>query len=312
MGMLVEGRWVEGWYDTKSTGGRFVRTASSFRGKVEHPEPGRYRLYVSLACPWAHRTLIVRALKGLEEAIPVTVVEPFMGAHGWTFAEPEPVFGERTLHDVYARVSPRVTGHATVPVLLDTVTKTIVNNESSEILRLLNEAFDPLATRPLPDLHPEALRNEIDAINERVYETVNNGVYRAGFATRQEAYDEAVVAVFDTLDALEVRLADGRRFLLGNALTEADIRLFTTMVRFDAVYHGHFKCNLRRLIDYPHLWRWARRVYQLPFVAGTVSFAQIKEHYYRSHTAINPTQIVPRGPMVDWDAPPDLGRAGSP
>ncbi len=303
MGMLVEGRWVEGWYDTKSTGGRFVRAESSFRGKVEHPEPGRYRLYVSLACPWAHRTLIVRALKGLEEAIPVTVVEPFMGAQGWTFAEPEPVFGETTLHDVYARASPRVTGRATVPVLLDTVTKTIVNNESSEILRILNEAFDPLATRPLPDLYPAALRSEIDAINERVYETVNNGVYRAGFATRQAAYDEAVVAVFDTLDALEARLADGRRFLLGSALTEADIRLFTTMVRFDAVYHGHFKCNLRRLVDYPHLWRWARCVYQLPFVAGTVSFAQIKEHYYRSHTTINPTQIVPRGPVVDWDAP---------
>ena len=217
------------------------------------------------------------------------------------------MFGERTLHDVYTRASPRVTGRATVPVLLDTVTKTIVNNESSEILRILNEAFDPLATRPLPDLYPGALRDEIDAVNERVYETVNNGVYRAGFATHQEAYDEAVVAVFDTLDALEARLADGRQFLFGDTLTEADIRLFTTMVRFDAVYHGHFKCNLRRLVDYPHLWRWARGVYQLPFVAGTVSFAQIKEHYYRSHTTINPTQIVPRGPIVDWDAPPDLG-----
>jgi putative glutathione S-transferase len=309
MGMLVEGRWTDTWYDTKSTGGRFVRPDTAFHGAVavagDSAEAGRYRLYVSLACPWAHRTLIVRALKGLEEALPVSIVDPLMAERGWTFPEPEPVVGAKTLAEIYTRASPRYTGRATVPVLFDTREMTIVNNESSQILRIFNSAFDPLATRPLPDLYPPALREEIDALNARVYDTVNNGVYKAGFATSQAAYDEAVARVFETLDALDARLADGRRFLFGDALTEADIRLFTTLVRFDAVYHGHFKCNLRRVADYAHLHRLARRVYQLPHVAGTVSFEHIKQHYYRSHPSINPTRIVPAGPIMHWDAPVD-------
>ena len=303
MGLLVDGHWTTAWYETKSTDGHFVRPDTAFRGKVERAEAGRYRLYVSYACPWAHRTLVVRALKGLEDALPITVVLPFMGDDGWTFAEPEPELGATTLHAVYTHASPRYTGRVSVPVLFDRRDKTIVNNESAEIIRILGDAFAPLATRALPDLYPPALRAEIDALNARVYDTVNNGVYRAGFATTQHAYDAAVTALFDTLDALEARLADGRRYLFGDALTEADVRLFTTLARFDAVYVGHFKCNVRRLVDYERLWRFARRVYQLPHVAETVRFDQIKEHYYRSHPTINPTRIIPKGPIADWNAP---------
>jgi putative glutathione S-transferase len=274
---------------------------------VDLSESGRYRLYVSLACPWAHRTLIVRALKGLDAALPISIVDPFMGDHGWAFSDgpgclPDPVFGARYLYEVYLQTDPKFTGRVTVPVLLDTHTKKIVNNESAEILRILDAARPPIATRELPELYPEEHRNEIDAVNARVYDSVNNGVYKAGFATAQAAYEEATVALFETLDALDARLAS-RPFLVGDRLSEADVRLFTTLVRFDAVYHGHFKCNLRRLVDYAHLWRYARRIYQLPRVAQTVSFEHIKQHYYRSQPSINPTRIVPLGPIVDWAEP---------
>jgi putative glutathione S-transferase len=311
MGVLVEGEWKDVWYDTHSTGGAFVRPETQFRDHVETtpgarfaPEAGRYRLYVSLACPWAHRTLVVRALKGLEEAIPVSIVNPLMLEHGWTFEPapgvvPDPVFGAKVLYELYQHARPRYSGHATVPVLWDTREKTIVNNESSEILRMFGEVFDAVATRPLHDLYPAERRAEIDAVNARVYKTVNNGVYAAGFATRQEPYERAVTALFETLDWLTERLGSSE-WLVGGALSEADIRLFTTLLRFDAVYYGHFKCNLRRLIDYPRLWRYARRMYQLPHVAATVNFAHIKEHYYRSHKKINPTGIVPKGPLMDW------------
>lgn len=310
MGAMVEGRWEKGDSFTASPGAAFVRAETVFRDRVEaqegarfRAEPDRYHLYVSYACPWAHRTLIVRAMKGLEDVLPVTVVEPFMGDEGWSFAQPEPLFGARHLHEIYRRAAARYTGRVTVPVLWDKREGTIVSNESAEILRMLDAAFDAFATRPLAPLYPEAHREAIDAINARVYETVNNGVYRAGFAREQSPYDEAVAALFETLDALEVHLAT-RTFLVGDALTEADVRLFTTLARFDAVYVGHFKCNLRRLVDYPNLWAYARRIYQLPRVAETVRFDHIKEHYYRSHGAINPTRIVPRGPVVDWSAPP--------
>ena len=306
MGMLIDGLWRAGGYDTKKTAGTFVRSESAFRSAIDRAEPGRYCLYVSLACPWAHRALLVRALKGLEKAIPVIVVDPFMGEHGWALSSspgcsPDPVFGARYLYEIYQHADPRYTGRVTVPVLFDTRSCTLVNNESSEIVRLMNREFDPLATRPLHDLYPAAHREEIDAINALVYETVNNGVYKAGFATSQSAYDDAVKALFDTLELLDQRLATAP-FLVGGILTEADVRLFTTLVRFDAVYHGHFKCNLRRLIDYDNLWRYARAIYRTPGVAETVSFDHIKQHYYRSHTSINPTGVVPMGPLIDWTA----------
>jgi putative glutathione S-transferase len=304
MGLLVDGQWRDVWYDTRASDGHFVRPETSFHGSLDLLEAGRYRLYVSKACPWAHRTLIVRALKGLEEALPVSVVDPFMGERGWEFSEgpgcvPDPVYGARYLYEIYLKADPRYTGRVSVPVLFDAKNGTIVNNESPEILRILDRAKAPIATRELAELYPEDLRAEIDTINARVYETVNNGVYRAGFATTQAAYEEAVTALFVTLDVLEERLSR-QRFLVGDRLTEADIRLFTTLVRFDAVYYSHFKCNLRRLVDYPNLWRYARAIYHLPHVADTVSFDHIKQHYYRSHPSINPTRIVPLGPIVDW------------
>ena len=314
MGLLVDGEWRDVWYDTHSTGGRFVRPDTQFHDRVEaapgarfQPEAGRYHLYVSLACPWAHRTLIVRALKGLEEALPISVVNPLMLEHGWTFDPApgtlaDPVLGARYLYEIYRSAQPRYSGRVTVPVLWDKREGTIVNNESSEILSMLGSDFDRLATRPLHDLYPPAHRSEIDEVNARVYATVNNGVYAAGFTTRQEHYDHAVTALFETLDVLDARLAK-QRWLVGDAMTEADVRLFTTLLRFDAVYHGHFKCNLRRLVDYEHLWPYARRIFQLPYVAATVSFEHIKRHYYASHRSINPTGIVPRGPLVDWSAP---------
>jgi len=299
MGIMVEGVWRDVPRDTKSTGGEFIRPDSGFRDRVAAAEvqPGRYRLYVSKACPWAHRTLVVRALKGLEKAIPVFYAAPEMLSHGWEYAEG----GIRYLYELYTRTKPDYTGRVTVPVLWDSKLGRIVNNESSEILRMLNTEFGPLATRRLPDLYPVALRKEIDAVNERVYRSVNNGVYRAGFATAQEKYDQAVTALFDTLDWLERRLAK-RRWLCGRQFTEADVRLFTTLVRFDAVYYSHFKCNLRRLTDYPRLWRYARRIHALPGVARTVDLDEIKAHYYRSMPEVNPSGVVPIGPLLDFSS----------
>lgn len=318
MGMLVDGQWHDVWYDTESTGGRFVRKDAAFRDQVTADgefaaEPGRYHLYVSLACPWAHRTLIVRALKGLEELVSVSVVNWLMLEKGWTFDPapgviPDPIHQARFLHQVYTAADPAYSGRVTVPVLWDRKTGRIVNNESSEIIRMFNQAFDGLGAAP-GDFYPEALRAEIDAVNARVYDTVNNGVYKAGFATRQDAYEEAVQPLFDSLDWLEDRLSRNR-YLVGDRLTEADIRLFTTLVRFDAVYVGHFKCNLRRIFDYPNLQGFLRDIYQTPGVAGTVNFQHIKGHYYESHRTINPTGIVPSGPILDLDSP--HGRSSGP
>lgn len=295
MGMLVEGVWRDIPRDTRSTGGAFVRSESAFRNRVDKPEAGRYRLYVAKSCPWAHRTLVVRALKRLEKAVPVSYADPYMGENGWEFSDG----GIRYLHELYVRAQPGYSGRVTVPVLWDEQEQRIVNNESSEIIRMLNREFDPLARRKLHDLYPGKLRREIDWLNERIYRTVNNGVYRAGFATAQDKYEEAVTELFRTLDWLEKRM-QGRAWLCGSYFTEADVRLFTTLVRFDAVYYSHFKCNLRRLVDYPRLWRHTRRVYALPGVAKTVDMAQIKSHYYRSMKHINPTQIVPKGPLLDF------------
>ena len=321
MGLLVEGKWVDKWYDTKSTGGRFVRTTTSFRnwitadgspgpsGEGGFPaEAGRYHLYVSLACPWAHRTLIMRALKGLEDIISVSVVDPFMGEEGWMFADhaarrsegatTDAVLGKQRLYEVYLAADPAYSGRVTVPVLWDKTRGTIVSNESAEIIRMLNTAFAAF-TEDRHDTYPAALAEEIDALNARVYDAVNNGVYKAGFATAQDAYEEAVTALFKELDALEARL-EGRDWLLGEALTEADIRLFTTLIRFDPVYVGHFKCNVRRIFDYKNLSRFVRAFYALPGVAGTVNLTHIKRHYYESHKTINPTGVVPVGPEVWW------------
>lgn len=316
MGLLVDGVWQDQWYDTKATGGRFERQASRFRNFVTaeggagptgeggfRAEAGRYHLYVSLACPWAHRTLIVRALKGLEDAISVSVVEPFMGADGWTFAAPDPILGKTRLHEVYTAADPAYSGRVTVPVLWDKARGTIVSNESAEIIRMLNAAFAAVTDVAI-DLYPAPLRAEIDAVNDRVYPDVNNGVYRAGFATTQAAYEEAVAQLFRRLDWLEERLSR-QPFLAGDVLTEADVRLFTTLVRFDAVYVGHFKCNIRRIADYPALSSYLRALYQLPQVRPTVDFTHIKRHYYESHKTINPTGIVPAGPALDLDAPHD-------
>jgi len=316
MGLLVDGRWQDRWYETRSTGGRFVRERASFRHWVTadgSPGPsgeggfeaaaGRYRLYVSLACPWAHRTLIFRAIKGLDDMIPVSVVHWYMAENGWTFAPgdgvvPDPIFGARFLHELYVAADTHYTGRVTVPVLWDSERATIVSNESSEIIRMFNSAFDGLGATA-GDYYPEALREEIDAINERVYDGVNNGVYRAGFATTQEAYDEAVDTLFETLDWLDRRLA-GRRYLVGDRITEADWRLFTTLLRFDLVYVGHFKCNKRRLVDFPNLWPYTRELYQVPGVAETVNEQHIKRHYYESHRTINPSGVVPAGPEIDF------------
>jgi putative glutathione S-transferase len=309
--MLVEGVWKDIARDTRKTGGEFLRPDSAFRDRVTadgssgfKAEPGRYHLYVSLACPWAHRTIVYRALKGLEQAITLSAADPISEPNGWTFtsrpgAVADPANGVRFLYEVYVKARPQYTGRVTVPTLWDTKTGTIVNNESSEIIRMLNREFDALAARPLPDLYPEALRAEIDRWNDLIYPTVNNGVYRAGFATAQDKYEQAVTELFRTLDWLEKRLLK-RKWLCGKTFTEADVRLFTTLVRFDAVYYSHFKCNLRRLVDYPNLWRWTRRVYALPGVAKTVDMKEIKEHYYRSMKQINPTQVVPKGPLLDF------------
>ena len=312
MGLLVDGRWQDQWYDTAKSGGRFVRSESAFRNWVTadgsagpsgkggfRAQPGRYHLYVSLACPWAHRTLIFRKLKGLEGAISLSVVHWLMAENGWTFADgegvvPDPIGGARYLHEVYTTADPHYSGRVTVPVLWDRHGGTIVSNESSEIIRMLNSAFDGVGAAP-GDYYPPALRGEIDALNERIYGTLNNGVYKAGFATTQQAYEEAVAPLFATLDWLEERLGS-RRYLTGETLTEADWRLFTTLIRFDAVYVGHFKCNIRRIADYPRLSAYLRGLYHVEGIAGTVNFLHIKGHYYQSHRTINPSGIVPVGP----------------
>ena len=317
MGLLVDGQWVDQWYDTKKTGGRFVRTQTQFRNWITadgsagptgqagyKAETNRYHLYVSLACPWASRTLMIRTLKGLEDMISISVVHPLMLEHGWTFEEGEgvigdPIFKARYLHEVYTAVKPDYTGRVTVPVLFDKKTKTIVNNESSEIIRMLNTAFDDLGAKP-GNYVPDQWLEEIDTVNDFVYHRINNGVYKAGFATKQEVYEEEVAALFEALDQMEERLA-GQDYLVGNRLTEADIRLFTTLVRFDAVYFGHFKCNLKPLTAYPNLWAYTKRIYQLPGIAQTVNFDHIKRHYYGSHKTINPTGVIPMGPTLDWD-----------
>jgi len=319
MGLLVEGKWHDQWYDTTKTSGRFVRRDAQFRNWVTpdgapgpsgnggfRAEQGRYHLYVSLACPWAHRTLIFRKLKGLEQHISVSVVHWLMGSQGWTFANgegviPDTVNGATALQQVYTIADPLYSGRVTVPVLWDKTTSTIVSNESSEIIRMFNSAFDGCGA-VAGDYYPSHLRAEIDRLNARIYDTLNNGVYRAGFATTQAAYEEAIGPLFETLDWLEAHLS-ARTYLCGERITEADWRLFTTLVRFDAVYVGHFKCNLCRIIDYPHLWAYTRRLYQIRGVSETVNFTHIKRHYYQSHPTINPTCIVPIGPVIDFSAP---------
>jgi putative glutathione S-transferase len=319
MGLLIEGQWHDKWYDTASNSGRFERDAANFRNWVTQDgsagpsgrggfkaEPNRYHLYVSLACPWAHRTLIYRRLKGLEEMISLSVVHPFMGEHGWTFAEadgviPDPNVNARYLYEVYTAAQADYTGRVTVPILWDKKTQTIVNNESSEIIRMFNSAFDEVGALA-GDFTPAALLAEIDELNDFIYPKINNGVYRAGFATTPEAYEEAVLALFAALDTIEARLAN-QRYLTGATITEADWRLFTTLLRFDAVYVGHFKCNIRRIVDYPNLWGYLRDLYQQPGIAGTVCLKHIKAHYYTSHEMINPTRIIPVGPDIDFTTP---------
>lgn len=316
MGLLIDGVWHDKWYDTKSTGGRFVRKDSQFRnwitpdgeagptGEGGFPaEPNRYHLYVSFACPWASRTLIMRALKGLEEMISVSVVHYHMGENGWTFQEadgviPDPLLNADYLHQIYTHVDPHYSGRVTVPVLYDKKRDTIVNNESSEIMRMFNTAFDGIGAKP-GDYYPEDLQDEIDRMNDLVYDTINNGVYKTGFATKQSVYEEEVAKVFNTLDKLEAHL-ENHDYLVGDQLTEADWRLFVTLVRFDSVYVGHFKCNLRTITSYPNLWLYTRKLYNYPGIKETVNFQHIKGHYYTSHDTINPNQIVPAGPELNW------------
>lgn len=308
MGLLINGKWQDKWYETKSTKGEFVRQESIFRhwvGTNEFPvEKNRYHLFVSLACPWAHRTLIFRKLKKLENIIDVTVVDPLMFEHGWEFSEvsennPHPDF--KHYYQMYTLAKPDYTGRVTVPILWDKKQNTIVNNESSEIIRMFNTEFNVL-TGESTDYYPEGLREEIHEINDEIYENVNNGVYRAGFATTQQAYEKAFFSLFTTLDRLEQRL-DEHRYLLGDRITEADWRLFTTLIRFDSVYVGHFKTNLKRIEDYRNLSEYLRELYQIPGIADTVNFDHIKSHYYQSHSTINPTGIVPVGPSLDYLRP---------
>ena len=321
MGLLQDGKWVDQWYDTESSGGHFVRKAPQFRSWVTvdgtagpsgdggfKAESGRYHLYVSLACPSAHRTLIFRALKGLEQMISVSVVHWYMAEDGWTFAAgdgvlPDTVNDAQLMHEVYTKAMSDYSGRVTVPVLWDKQTKTIVSNESSEIIRMFNSAFDGIGAKA-GDYYPPDMRSETDSLNERIYATVNNGVYQCGFATTQAAYQEAVTPLFDTLDWLEDRLRS-KRYLTGDQITEADWRLFTTLIRFDAVYVGHFKCNIRRIADYPNLSEYLRDLYQQPGIAKTVNMEHIKRHYYESHETINPSRVVPQGPVIDFTVPHD-------
>ncbi len=327
MGLLVDGQWHDTWYDTKDSGGRFERSRSQFRSWITadggagangeagfKAESGRYHLYVSHACPWAHRTLLMRALKGLEQHIGVSVVHPLMLENGWELrtdfdgATGDPLYGFDKVYQLYVKADPHYSGRVTVPTLWDTQRETIVNNESADIIRMLNTAFDGVGARP-GDYYPEDLRAAIDAINDTIYTYVNNGVYRAGFSTTQAAYDEAVVALFETLEDLERRLGESR-YLLGNTLTEADLRLWTTLVRFDAVYVTHFKCDRKRIADYPNLNGLLHDIYQLPGVAGTVHMDHIRHHYFRSHPTINPLGIVPIGPVLDFSTRHDRQRLG--
>ncbi len=308
MGKLVEGVWHDVWYDTKANGGKFVREDAGFRDWIKNdseavfqPESGRYHLYVSLACPWAHRTLIFRKLKGLEPHIDVTVVCPDMLSQGWQMGLPEPLFGHTRMHQIYTQAKPDYTGRVTVPVLWDKKTNTIVSNESSEIIRMFNSAFNDL-TGNHDDYYPEPLRGVIDEWSDYIYPNVNNGVYRCGFATSQEAYEEAFESLFSALDKIDAHLAT-HRYLAGNKITEADWRLFTTLVRFDAVYVGHFKCNKQRIADYVNIQGYLKELYQIDGIADTTDFYHIKRHYYFSHTGINPTQVVPKGPDLDFSSP---------
>ncbi|MDX1598981.1 MAG: glutathione S-transferase family protein [Marinobacter sp.] len=321
MGLLVDGKWHDQWYDTSKTGGKFEREAARFRNWVTadgspgpegdggfKAEPCRYHLYVSMACPWAHRTLIFRKLKGLEKHISVSVVHPDMVENGWEFRPGDErhrdhLYEFEFLHQVYTRAAPDYSGRVTVPTLWDRQKQTIVSNESAEIIRMFNSAFDGLdGVREDLDFYPEPLRGGIDEVNARVYDTVNNGVYKAGFATAQDKYEDAYSALFDSLDWLEARLAK-QRYLVGTQLTEADWRLFTTLIRFDAVYYSHFKCNRQRIGDFPALSAYVRDLYQVPGVSETVDIGQIKRHYYVSQRTINPTQVVPVGPQLDFEAP---------
>ena len=319
MGLLIEGQWHNQWYDTKTTGGRFERSAAQFRNWITtdgeagpagvggfKAEPNRYHLYVAYACPWAHRTLIYRKLKGLESMISLSVVNPIMRESGWTFLDgykviADPINHAQFMHQVYTAANPDYSGRVTVPVVWDKKNNTIVSNESADIIRMFNSAFDQVGATP-GDYYPPALREEIDALNADIYERINNGVYRAGFATTQSAYEEAVVPLFEALDELEARL-DTQRYLLGQEITEADWRLFTTLIRFDAVYVGHFKCNIRRIEDYANLSEYVRDLFQQPGIAETVDIKAIKLHYYGSHDTINPYYIVPLGPALDFHKP---------
>lgn len=318
MGLLQDGKWVDQWYDTNSTGGRFVRNLPQFRSWVTSDgsagpsgdsgfkaEAGRYHLYVSLACPWAHRTLIYRTLKGLEDMISVSTVHWYMADKGWTFQSgdgvvPDSVNNAEFMHQIYTAAMSDYSGRVTVPVLWDKHQNTIVSNESPEIIRMFNSAFDDIGATP-GDFYPEPLRTEIDELNERIYEPVNNGVYKCGFATTQAAYEEAITPLFDALDWLDERLSS-QRYLTGHTITEADWRLFTTLIRFDPVYVGHFKCNIRRIVDYPNLSGYLLDLYQQPGVSDTVNMEHIKKHYYASHETVNPSRVVPVGPDIDFTA----------
>ncbi|WP_300527237.1 glutathione S-transferase family protein [Maricaulis sp.] len=324
MGLLVDGKWQDKWYDTKASKGRFVRSEAQLRNWITpdgepgpsgrggfKAEPGRYHLYISYACPWAHRTMIYRALKGLESMITVSVVHWYMAENGWTFAQDkdgivgDDLFAKDFMYEVYLQSEPDYSGRVTVPVLWDKQTNRIVSNESSEIIRMFNAAFDGVGARP-GDYYPEDKRAEIDAINARIYGTLNNGVYRSGFATSQDAYEEAVMPLFETLDWMEDILSR-QRFLTGESPTEADWRALPTLLRFDLVYFGHFKCNLRRITDYPNLWGYTRDLFQQPGIATTFNPEHAQKHYYASHGTINPTGIVPKGPVIDFMEPHGRG-----
>jgi len=319
MGLLVDGKWHDRWYDTDKTGGRFERSKAQFRNWITPDgapgphgvggfvaEPNRYHLYVAHACPWAHRTVIFRKLKGLESMISIAVVNPIMREHGWTFepgykVDQDPLMNAQFLHQIYTHADPHYSGRVTVPVVWDKQQNTIVSNESSDIIRMFNTAFDGVGAKA-GDYYPTELQAAIDETNDFVYDRVNNGVYKAGFATTQQAYEEAVIPLFEALDELEQRLDQGR-YLVGDQITEADWRLFTTLIRFDAVYVGHFKCNIRRIEDYPNLSHYVRDLYQHPGIAETIEMEAIKRHYYGSHATINPYYIVPVGPALDFHKP---------
>jgi len=316
MGLLVDGVWQDKWYDTKATGGRFVRKDSQFRSWVTKDgeagptgdagfkaEAGRYHLYISLACPWASRTLIMRKLKGLEDIISLSIVNPYMLENGWTFAPDQgviadPILNADYLYQVYTHADPNYSGRVTVPVLYDKKTNTIVNNESSEIMLMFNEAFDEVGATP-GDFYPEALRDQIKELDDYIYPNINNGVYKAGFATDQKVYEEEVANVFAGLEKMDQILAD-KKYLLGDQLTTSDIRLFTTLIRFEHVYYGHFKCNIKHLTNFENVWRYTREIYNLPGIAETVDFYHIQHHYYGIHPTINPNGIVPAGPAIDF------------